>query len=181
MPGRLRHMKVPSAFNVATLPMWLGFQATMNPTSRAPSGVNLCTYAPILLNEEVTITRLLWRTGTNGGNGNYDIGIYDSDAEGKPGSRLVSTGSVAFPAGSTDVINDIADQTIGPGQFWLAFTMSDVDDDVMGITNSPDIYRYAIFNFFGQASALPLPATATPTRGVFDDVGFWLNCSLVRN
>lgn len=176
---------VPSKQAISTLeiPVANGLYGATNVGASTTWRVaNEAFYFPIILTEEVTIKRLLWRTGTTGGNGNYDIGLYTSNGEGEPDSRLTNLGSTAFPAANTEVASNIADQTIGPGLFYIGLSLSSTSDStrVAGTLNVQDelIRRAGIWR---EASALPLPATATPVATGFTSVVYHTMISAVRD
>lgn len=137
-----------------------------------PVGANLniqasqVGYYPLLLEEAITIKRLLWRTGTAGGNGNYNIGIYNSTSEGKPGTRLVQLSSTAYPAASTDVASNIADQALSRGLYYVGFIGSNATDTFIGAASlSVQNNLITRASTFSEASTgVTLPATATPVK-----------------
>lgn len=138
--------------------------ATNVGSSAAWKAANEAVYLPVIIPEEVTIKTLKWRTGSVGGTGNFDIGLYSATAEGVPGTRLAALGSTAFPAANTEVSSDIADQTIGPGLFFIGLSVDNTTDTVRvaGTVNVQEELLRRI-GLFAEAAALPLPATATPT------------------
>lgn len=129
---------------------------------------NEASFTPFAVTEPVTVKRLLWRVGTAGGNGNYDVGIYDSDSDGRPRTKLVSTGSTAFPAANSYVTENTVDTSLSPGLYFFAFVASSTTDTVIRLSdfaaNAGSAYGANLDGWFRETSALPLPATATPVE-----------------
>jgi hypothetical protein len=121
------------------------------PTTAVWPSANLAIYVPFRVAASITVDRMwVYKGGTAAGN--IDIGIYN-DA----GTRLVSLGSTA-DAGTTVIVTfDVANTTLSRGYYYLAFACSD---------GTATFARAAIggnmpFGVKQEASALPLPATAT--------------------
>jgi hypothetical protein len=129
--------------------------------------VDTVAYYPIIVTEQVTIKRLLWRTGSTGGNGTYDVGLYDSDADGEPSTQLVALGAASFPAANTEVASDITDTVLPPGLYYVAFVSSSASDSIMGWQVGPGTQTAtdAELGVFYESSAT-LPSSATPTQGI---------------
>lgn len=157
---------------------YVGTTAITTGTDTTWPSANLALYVPIRIPEEVTIKRLLWRTGA-ASSGNYDIGLYDSDTEGEPDSRLASLGSTAFPGSDTEVASNIADQTVGPGLFYMALAVDNTTARVRFAASlnvqAELLHRLGLWS---QSSAFPLPATATP---VVSTSGLYPMISAVRD
>lgn len=110
-------------------------------------------YCPIRLTRAITVAQLAMYNGATV-SGNVDIGIYNS-----AGTRQVSAGSTAHSGASALQVFDVTNTTIGPGLFYLAFAISNVTGTVFGYTG--DAPRFRLMGCYGEASAMPLPATAT--------------------
>lgn len=135
----------------------LAANAVTAPASSTWPAANRALYIPLLVTEDITVTKLWVLNGTTA-SGNIDMGIYDSAF-----SRQVSIGSTA--QAGTNVIQEfnIADTAITAGQYYIGIAM----DNTTGTT-----FRYsaaggsaAIVQGWGmaqEASAFALPATATP-------------------
>jgi hypothetical protein len=117
--------------------------------------VNQAYYLPLVIQSRVTITRLGYGVG-NPVSGSVDIGIYDI-----AGARLVSTGStVITPINSVNDI-DITDTDLTPGHYFMALA---TNGSAPLIATNPATASWQLSDCFGvkiQASAFPLPATAT--------------------
>lgn len=113
---------------------------------------NLAIYIPFSVPCDVHMYALRAR-GTNA-TGNYDIGIYDENY-----TRLASKGSTAL---SNAVLELSAEIQLRAGKsYWMAMVCSSGSGTVLRA--SPGSANRGITNGFAQeASALPLPATATP-------------------
>ncbi len=169
-----------NSYHPATMAMQRGYQGTTYvPTSR-PVQANKTQYYPIQIFERQTIKRLLWRTGSAGGNGNYDIGLYSSDAEGFPATLVASAGSTTFPAANTDVSVTV-DQILDPGLYWIAFTASNALDTAHAEIFPPGGTALFIAHLLAQNAGPPLPASPAPTRNTNDDQEFVIAAALVRD
>ena len=117
-------------------------------------GANTALFLPFELDRPYLVTQLYVINGPTV-SGNIDVGIYSAD-----GTRLVSNGSVAQTGGGADQIFNITDTLLGRGAFYLAVVLS---------SGTGELYRYAptgtdnyrTWGALTQASAFPLPATAT--------------------
>lgn len=122
---------------------------------------NRAIYVPILLDQTVLIKQMFTYNGTVAA-GNIDIGIYDSTgASASPGTKLVSSGSTAQSGTSTLQTFDIADTTLTPGLYYFAMAMSDAATATI-FRSSVNLLVLSGAGVGQQASALPLPSTATP-------------------
>lgn len=161
---------IPQRASLSTAAVWVmnGFEPnSTQPTPASPwHTANEAMYIPLHVTGSFTITTLEWTVGTTGGTGNYDIGLYSSDAEGLPSTRQASLGSTAYPASSSVVTSNISDVAVTPALYWIGFVVDNA-------TDTTEAYSFNAGNAsveFGsnpgvlfEASAFPLPATATPT------------------
>jgi hypothetical protein len=95
--------------------------------------------------------------------GNKDLGIYLPDAEGKPGDALYRLGSTAMATTNTLVHHSIS-VYVPPGIFYLAMALDNTTGQVIRLVTlaaNGENYQTSIFT---EASAFPLPATATPSK-----------------
>ena len=122
-------------------------------TSGGWPSANLAIYVPVAVYQPFIALKMLIQNGTTI-NGNVDAGIYDDQ-----GDRLVSIGSTAHAGSSSIQSFDITDTTLEPGIYYLACAFdgntATINHDIAGILvgGSAGVLQ--------QASALPLPATAT--------------------
>lgn len=115
---------------------------------------NLAIYVPIRVPIPVTVYQLCCGTGT-GTTGNFDLGVYDS-----VGTRLVSTGSTAKSAASTERIIDVTDTLLLPGLYYLAMNTDGTTAYVGSACGSNG--QAKLMGMRQQAvGAVALPATAT--------------------
>jgi len=135
-------------------PCGSGFIATGQSGSTAGTwgAANTAHFYPIIVQRQVTVYQMAVEVTTQ--SGNCDIGIYDENFV-----RLVSMGSTAVAAAGVQVFN-IADTTIGPGIYYFAFVASSTTPAFRRSAVSAPVLR--TLGAFAQASALPLPSTATP-------------------
>ena len=131
------------------------------PASAVWMTANTAVYVPIVVPVTCVIRRLWWANGaTVNASYNLDCGVY-ADAGYKPGVKLIATGSTAQGTASEVQFVDVTDTTLAPGRYWLALSCSSVSATVfrgnVGVGRDATLY-------FTEASALPLPATATPAE-----------------
>jgi hypothetical protein len=127
-----------------------GFAATNTWTT-----ANTAIYHPIRVTHPVVATKLHWLSG-DVVNGNYDIGLYDAT-----GRKLASSGSTAVPGTSTTVLYDMADLYLEQTIVYVALALSSATCRYYGFKLASDIQEMRLSGLVEQASALPLPATAT--------------------
>jgi hypothetical protein len=132
-----------------------------NPASGAFESANRAIYMPVLVPVACAAQRLWWANGSAVSAAyNVDCGIY-ADAGFKPGARLVSTGSTAQGTANQVQFVDITDLHLVPGLYWIALACSSVSASFFRLSY-PQVAKGMRLQ---QASALPLPATATPADG----------------
>lgn len=116
---------------------------------------NQAIYVPILIPQTATFIKAFWANGTAVA-GNVDVGLYNSSFV-----RVASTGSTA-QSGTSDLQEvDITDFTIGPGHYYLGISASSGSATFYAYT-ATDAARLPYCGVLQEASALPLPAPATP-------------------
>lgn len=161
----LRWGALPTPPTVAG-PAWVG---SMPPTVATSSAVkiggavptaNAAHYYRIRVDENLVINGLRLCIGTS--SGNIDVGLY-SDSGGAPNARITSSGSTACPASGYRTIS-LTPQAIGAGtELWLGIAADNTTVAFVGVTGL--VGGAAIDVVKTQASAFPLPATATPSAG----------------
>ena len=135
---------------------------------------NLAYYYPFILYEYETVYKVWWE---NAGaiSGNVDAGVYN-----ERGERLVSTGGVAQSGASSIQISNVTDTPLAPGCYYFAFVIDNTTARIrMTDAPSPRVLRAA--GVRSQASAYPLPATATfanPTVSHVPRAGIFLNANI---
>ena len=132
--------------------------AVAAPAEASWPAANRAIYVPFELEESVTVLKLFIFNGFTV-SGNVDLGIYNSVF-----TRLVSSGSIAQTGVSSLQEFDIADTVIGPGQFYLALAVDNIDAILfrwLG-TGAVAVELLKSWGLAQEASAFPLPATATP-------------------
>jgi hypothetical protein len=123
---------------------------------------NRAIFVPIIVEVQTTVTKLGMRNGA-AVNGEVDAGIYSYVGTGTSATRLVSSGKVAQAGTETLQVFDVADTTLIPGVYFLAFGCTVA---VTG-TFSRAIPQVPVGQAMGVAqmnAAVPLPATATLAR-----------------
>jgi hypothetical protein len=125
--------------------------------STAWPSANLALYFPVVIPRRTSFAalRAFLANGATA-NGNVDIGLYDESW-----NRLASTGSVA--QSGTTTIQDLAALavTIPPGRYYLGIALSSGTGTAIAL-GSALAGSLASLGVAQEASAFPLPATATP-------------------
>lgn len=98
--------------------------------------------------------------------GNIDVGVY-ADSSGSPAGRLASSGSVACPAAGPQIVSFTGSINLVAGTtYWFAMACSTTAATFAGNTLASASMLQAPTggkaSAFEQATALPLPASATP-------------------
>lgn len=114
---------------------------------------NYAIYCPIIVRNPALV-RKLWVAVDTIGTGNLDIGLFSA-----AGVKLTSSGSTAHGTTLTELVTDVTDIVISPGVYYLALASSTYADTFFGVSVSAP-YLTAI-GYYVEASAFPLPATAT--------------------
>ena len=147
-PTSLEAWSSPGFVNIASL--------AASSTSTTWPSANLALFYPFRIFTPIIVT-LLYTYNGSVASGNLDVGIYDMD-----GNQIVSSGSTAQTGTSTIQELNISDTPLNPGKFYLAMAMDNTTGTITryaGPSNSELTY----LGIAQQASAFPLPATATPT------------------
>lgn len=124
-------------------------------TNSAPVA-NQAFYYPFVVHAPTTVYRMSTIIVTQ--SGNLDMGVYDEGL-----NRLVSTGSIAMTAAGLQMA-DVTDTPIQPGRYYMAISVNNTTARFR--TNG--MFSFQLFRVCGgntQASAFPLPATATFDNG----------------
>lgn len=116
---------------------------------------NDAVYVPFVVAEPITVTQIHVVVGTQ--NGNVDVGIYNA-----AGTRLVSAGTTAVGAVGVQTFN-ITDTLLPRGRYFAAMATDSAtakfSTAVLRVNRDQD--GNAVMGIKKQATAFPLPATAT--------------------
>lgn len=126
----------------------LSGSAAANPVNAA----NDAWYVPFVLNEPFTVRKAGWHNGTTV-SGNVDIGIYSAN-----GTRIWSSGSTAQSGTSVVQVVTPTAFTLAPGLYYLAIAVDNTTGTFRGFALQQAGRSTGVFT---QASAFPLPSTAT--------------------
>lgn len=140
---------------------------TAAPASGAFESGNRALYFPLYIPTECQVKRMWWANGATVDAGyNIDAGVY-RDAGFQPGAKIVSTGSTAQGTASQVQFVDVTDTWLTPALYWLAISCSSTSATFLRAAplNLTDAWFKMI-----EASALPLPATATPSEATSNAV-----------
>jgi hypothetical protein len=154
----LTSLNVIHALSIESMGLAVGLQALANAASAAYVSANRAVYLPFHVPVARVLTKLMTPNGATASD-NVDMGIYAAES-GLPGRRIVSIGSTA--QSGTDALQyyDIADTLLGAGDYFLAVAMNGTTGTLHRLIPSIDNLRRG--GMFQEASAFPLPATATP-------------------
>jgi hypothetical protein len=112
-------------------------------------------FHPIRISHPVIARKLHWIAGATI-SGNYDIGLYDAT-----GRRLASSGSTAVPGTGVVVSYDMTDLYLTPQIVYLALALSSATCRYYGWVVSGEGPEMRASGLVSQASAVPLPDSAT--------------------
>lgn len=116
-------------------------------------GANVAVFAPVLVNEPVRVTRIMFNIQVQ--DGNYDVGIYTRN-----GARIVNLTSTACPATGFQFGN-ITDTPLQRGVYYIGFSTDSASLSI-GCPNAPALAAAcSLLGARQMAAAFPLPVTAT--------------------
>ena len=124
------------------------------PASSTFPSANAAYFFPFRIWTPITVRKLFAHNGATA-SGNIDVGIYDAQ-----GRKLVSAGSTAQAGTNALQEFDVTDTVIGPGLFYLAVAMDNTTGTLFRSTFGGSV-NSKVMGEAQQASAFPLPATAT--------------------
>jgi hypothetical protein len=114
---------------------------------------NAAFYMPVSVHGKITVVKMFIENGATA-SGTVDVGIYDAG-----GARLVSSGSTAQTGTAAIQEFDITDTTLSPGLYYLAIAMDNTTGTLLRWSTSSALTK--CMGIVGQASAFPLPSSAT--------------------
>lgn len=132
------------------------------PASATWESANRAVYYPIWVPTPCVARRVYWANGaTTTGGATIEVGLYSTSGY-KPGAKVVSGSATQGTASEVQFV-DITDTTLTPGLWWLAVTASSTTNTTLfrgqfGSASMDELFR------FDEASANPLPSTATPVE-----------------
>ena len=116
-------------------------------------------YIPVSLPWPYPVRRVFWINGSSVTSTNMDFGIYSASGE-----RIYSTGSTGASGTSAVQYVDPTDFMLDAGSYYFALADSSTTANRGGQGNtSVDVERVRLSGVLQEASALPLPATMTPS------------------
>jgi hypothetical protein len=127
--------------------------AVAAPASVAWGTANLARFVPFVLPRPVTVLKMFWYNGATV-SGNVDVGIYNESL-----TRLVSMGSTAQVTINVIQEANVTDIELPAGRYYMALASSSATATFF--CGVPSIQLGKSLGLAQQASALPLPATAT--------------------
>lgn len=134
------------------------------PSNNVWPAVNQAIIVPFWVAASTTVAQFFLQTAT--ASGNVDFAIYDTNFV-----RLVSSGSTAAAAPMT--VADVTDYVLSRGNYYFGIAC---DNTTISIRrNVPSAQYTRCLGLLKQASAFPLPATATPVAtdtGIIPMAGF---------
>jgi len=131
-------------------------------TSATWESASRAVYMPIFIPTPTILTRVWWANGaTTSGGATIEVGLY-RDAGYKPGAKIVSGSATQGTASQVQFV-DVTDTFLLPGLYWIAVTSSSATNTTMFRGTPADASLDAVLRM-QEASASPLPATATPVE-----------------
>lgn len=117
---------------------------------------NQAVYMPVAIPWPYPVNRVFWVNGSTITTSNVDFGIYTPS-----GSRIYSTGSTALTAtGAPQFVTPATPFVLPAGSYYFAYVCDTAISRSFG-TNIGTAANGALAGMLSQATALPLPATAT--------------------
>lgn len=151
-PGQGAHLPVISVLSAEALGSGYRLQGGVAPVSNGWVSANRAIYVPFSLSAPYQVSRVWWANGATA-TGNVDCGIYTIG-----GTRLASTGSTA--QAGTSVVQSVAlSQLLLPGAYYMALVLSSTSGTILRAALA--VVGCQSLGVAQQATALPLPATAT--------------------
>lgn len=162
MPA-FNQVPLPTLFGVCNSERWAQTSDAPAMTSANWTSANLAIYTPIFIPRATRFAAFRFFNGAAVGN-NIDVGLYAPDSEGKPGAKIASTGAVAQSG-----INQF--QIMAVTAFWaqglcyLAASASGTSARAITLATLSGSTKDGIIRngIFTQATAHPLPSSATPS------------------
>lgn len=130
--------------------------------STGTTTANTIAFVPIRVTSPVTLTSIRTRFAV-GGNGHYDLGIYDSSGtNGDPGNLLAHAASTntSLATANTTIVNPAfvgGNLALSPGLYWLAYWVDNATDTV----DKTATLQSGIAVVRSMSSTGPLPSTAS--------------------
>jgi hypothetical protein len=132
-------------------------QAGVTVASGNWSSANQGLYVPFWLPWPYPVQRLWWVNGSAAG-GNWDIGLYTINL-----SQIYASGSTAGSGNSVpQFVTPSAPLLLAPGRYFFGISHSATTANQATGSTSASATRLRMLGVTQEASALPLPATATP-------------------
>lgn len=152
---------------VSTYSLYSGLQTLARLVSMTAAAVtwtaNQAVYIPVSLPWPYPVARVFWANGSTVTTTNCDFGIYSPF-----GTRIYSTGSTTQVGASTlQYVTPTTPFTLPAGRYFFAWVCDNTTSRAFGIL--PNVNLAATAGLLTQATALPLPATATFAR--FSNIG----------
>lgn len=151
-------------WGVAPSPAVTGSAST--PGAATWESSNRAVYMPVIVPCVCVVRRVWWMNGATTGSATIEVGIYNQSAYG-PGSKIISGSATQGNASEVQFV-DVTDTTLAPGVYWLAIMASTTTNTTLfrlAVNTSQDGTRR-----MQQASANPLPSTATPVESTAANV-----------
>jgi hypothetical protein len=117
---------------------------------------NSAVYIPMTIPWAYPVNRVWWVNGSTVTTANCDFGIYTAS-----GSRIYSTGSTTQAnASSPQFVTPSTPFILDPGNYYFAWTCDSTTSHAFAVAITTAA-QASMVGLYSQATALPLPATAT--------------------
>ena len=147
---------------------WASEAVTVSaPASAAYHSASGACYYPVQLAAPCIVRRVWWANGaTVSGGATIEVGVYADSGYG-PGTKIISGSATQGTASEVQFV-DVTDTALTPGVYWIAVTSDSATDTTLFRSDISTGYDAAFM--FEEASASPLPATATPVESTNSNI-----------
>lgn len=149
-PNRLL---MPSRHSIDTITDSWAHAESGSWTPTAWPSANLAIYVPLRVPKAILVRKLWFASGSTG-TGNVDMALYDA-----AGVAVVTATNAAKVASATEQVFDVTDTPIGPGLYYIGLASDSGTDTFACLAVGAPVY--AAMGLRSEASAYPLPSTAT--------------------
>ena len=143
----------------------LAASANIAPSSQTWTTANAALYMPLLVTEDITVTKL-WCLNGAAVSGNVNMALYTSAFAQVANSEIGSTGQL-----NTNVIQafDITDVALTAGLYYIAIVLDNTTGTLFHYT-TPSAAQMQSWGMAQEAAVFDLPATMTPADVVMNNV-----------
>lgn len=142
--------------DLSRYPFAIRYDNTADPAGAIWPAANRALFVPFEVDQPVTVANVLLNVTTSGGN--YDVGVYD-----QAGARLWNKGAGAVPAAGVVIISVSPALVLARGRYFFAVVCDGTVAAIQRLSGAgASLGNAQMWGLRQQATAYPLPATATP-------------------